>query len=159
MLLNQRPFLHKKMSGAAVQVLALATVIMSGGAFAGDDMPNACPIDGCMVKIVAVAKAGDELELTFDANFKPDVTRNHFHVWWGEQYTVKQVGRNAKSTHGVEQGRWHRHDDYPKYVTKSAASTSMRDGATTLCVTAADRGHNILDATLYQCVDVSSHLN
>jgi len=159
MYLNKNAFLCKNMFGGAIGALTLATAFMNSGASAGDAMPNACPIDGCMVEIVAVAKAGDELELTFDANFKPDVTKNHFHVWWGEQYTVKQVGRNAKSTHGVEQGRWHRHDDYPKYVTKSAASTSMRDGATTLCVTAADRGHNVLDATLYQCVDVSSQLN
>jgi len=159
MYLNQRAFLSLIMSGGAIRVLTLATAFISGGVSAGDEMPNACPIDGCTVKIVAVAKAGDELELTFDANFKPDVTKNHFHVWWGEQFTVKQVGRNAKSAHGVEQGRWHRHDDYPKYVTRSAASTGMRDGATTLCVTAADRGHNVLDATLYQCVDVSSQLN
>lgn len=159
MFMNKKALSDKCVSNAAIRILTLATALLSVDASAGDDMPNACPIDGCMVKIVAVAKAGDELELTFDANFKPDVTKNHFHVWWGEQYTVKQVGRNAKSAHGVEQGRWHRHDDYPKYVTKSAASTSMRDGATTLCVTAADRGHNVLDATLYQCVDVSSYLN
>lgn len=123
------------------------------------DMPNACPVDGCVVKIAAIAKAGNELEVTFESNFKPDVAKNHFHVWWGEQYTVKQVGRNAKGTFGVEQGRWHRHDDYPTYTTTNAASTGMRDGATTLCVTAADRGHNVLDATLYHCMDASAQLN
>ena len=60
---------------------------------------------------------------------------------------------------GVEKGRWHRHDDYPNYVTTNAASTSMRDGATTICVTAADRGHNVLDDKLYHCVDASAYLN
>jgi hypothetical protein len=122
-------------------------------------MPNACPIDGCSVKITGIATPGDELELTFEPNFQPDVSKNHFHVWWGELYTVEQVGRNAQSTFGVEKGRWHRHDDYPKYITTNAASTGMRDGATTICVTAADRGHNVLDAKLYHCMDASDYLN
>lgn len=148
------------MSGKAIGIAAVAAVQLTGGSLAAaDSMPNACPIDGCMVKIAGIEKAGDELELTFEANFTPDVAKNHFHVWWGEQYTVQQVGRNAKSAFGVEQGRWHRHDQYPKYVTTSAASTSVRNGATTLCVTAADRDHNVLDATLYDCADASAYLN
>lgn len=122
-----------------------------------DDMPNACPIDGCEVTITGVKAAGDELELTYEANFTPDVSKNHIHAWWGEQYTVEQVGRNAETDHGVTQGRWHRHDDYPTYVTKEAVSTSVRDGATTVCVSAADRDHNILDASIYHCVDVSGY--
>ncbi|HHI76657.1 MAG TPA: hypothetical protein ENJ94_05735 [Gammaproteobacteria bacterium] len=125
---------------------------------AAAEMPNACPIDGCQVKITDARRAGDEVELTFDANFQPDVARNHFHVWWGELYKVRQVGRNAKAQFGVTQGRWHRHDDYPRYVTRNAASTAQRKGATTLCVTAADGGHNVLDPSLYHCVDVSALL-
>jgi hypothetical protein len=120
-------------------------------------MANACPVDGCEVKILVVKPTGDELVLTFKANFKPDVSKNHLHVWWGEQYDVKQVGRNAK-TFGVEKGKWHRHDDYPDYTTKGAASTSIREDAVTICVTSADRNHNVLDATLYHCVDASDHL-
>ena len=89
----------------------------------------------------------------------PDVSKNHFHVWWGELYKVQQVGRNPQSTFGVEKGRWHRHDDYPKYVTTNAASTGMRNGATTVCVTASDRGHNVIDDKLYHCVDASDQLN
>lgn len=144
----------------AIQVMAVAAALLgSTYSFAADSMPNACPIDGCIVKITSIAKAGDELELTFDSNFQPDVSKNHFHVWWGELYTVEQVGRNAQSTFGVEKGRWHRHDDYPTYVTTNAASTAMRNGATTICVTAADRGHNVLDAKLFHCVDASDHLN
>ena len=136
-----------------------AALLGSPWSFAAKAMPNACPVDGCVVTITGIAKAGDELELTFDSNFMPDVSKNHFHVWWGELYTVQQVGRNAQSTFGVEKGRWHRHDDYPKYVTTNAASTGMRNGATTICVTAADRGHNVLDDKLYHCVDASAHLN
>ena len=137
--------------------IAAAALIGTGQANASEQMANACPVDGCEVKILAVKPAGEELMLTFKANFMPDVSKNHLHVWWGEQYDVKQVGRNAKAF-GVEKGKWHRHDDYPDYTTTGAASTSIRDGAVTVCVTAADRNHNVLDANLYHCVDASDHL-
>jgi hypothetical protein len=121
-------------------------------------MPNACPVDGCEVKITGVKQSGSELELTFESNFTPDVSKNHFHVWWGENFTVNQVSRNAEPVYGVKQGRWHRHDDYPTYVTQGAASLSVRGNATTLCVTAADRNHNILDENIYHCVNVKDKL-
>ena len=121
-------------------------------------MPNACPVDGCEVKIVDFSRSGAELELTFDANFTPDNSKNHFHVWWGENFTVEQVGRNAEPLYGVKQGRWHRHDDYPTYVTQGAASMSVRGDAVTLCVSAADRNHNILDVKIYHCVNVKDKL-
>ena len=136
----------------------LASVVGVGDAIGADALPNACPVDGCEVKILAVKPAGEELELTFESNFSPDVSKNHFHVWWGEKFTVEQVGRNAETVHGVTQGRWHRHDDYPTYVTTGAASTSARDGATTVCVSPADRNHNIIDVKIYHCVDASSSL-
>lgn len=123
------------------------------------DMPNACPVDGCEVKILSVDPAGEELVLMLEANFTPDNARNHLHMWWGEQYTVKQVGRNAKSEFGEEQGKWHRHDSYPEYTTTGAASVAVRDGSSTLCVTAADRDHNVLDAELFHCVDVSKYVS
>lgn len=136
----------------------LAMVMGGGGAFAAEALPNACPVDGCEVKIAQVKRSGDELALTFEANFTPDVSKNHFHVWWGENFTVKQVSRNAETVHGVTQGRWHRHDDYPTYVTTGAASTGVRGSAKTVCVTAADRDHNVLNVDLYHCVDASQHL-
>ncbi len=136
----------------------VAAAIGVDGARAADSMPNACPVDGCEVKIMGVKPAGAELEITLKANFQPDVSKNHIHVWWGEIYTVEQVGRNAKPVHGVTQGRWHRHDDYPTYVTQGAASTSIRGKATTICVTAADRNHNIIDVKIYHCVDASGQL-
>lgn len=135
----------------------LAAAVACGGALAAD-MPNACSVDGCQVKIIGVKPAEGELELTFEANFGPDNAKNHLHVWWGELYTAKQVGRNAEPVHGVEQGRWHRHADYPVYITQGAASTAERGDAVTVCVTAADRGHNVLDAELHHCVDASEHL-
>jgi hypothetical protein len=133
----------------------LATAVLASAA----DMPNACPVDGCIVKIVSVEKSGDELAVTLESNYTADVARNHFHMWWGEQYTSRQVGRNALSEFGEQQGKWHRHDDFPVYITTGAASTAVREGATTLCVTAADRGHNVLDADLFDCRDVSQYLN
>lgn len=145
--------------GRVAMAAAMATtVIVADQALAADTMPNACPVDGCEVRITDVKAAGSELELTLDANFQPDVSKNHIHVWWGESFTVEQAGRNAEPVHGVPQGRWHRHDDYPTYVTQGAASTEARDGAKTLCVSAADRNHNILDVSIFHCVDVNSLL-
>jgi len=144
-----------------IGLLLLGSLNMAAGivtAHAEDPLPNACPVDGCEVKIVEVKASGDELELTLESNFTADVAKNHYHVWWGDNFTVQQVGRNAEPVHGVAQGRWHRHADYPTYITQGAASTTVREGSTTLCVSAADRDHNILDVAVYQCVDVSSHL-
>ena len=139
--------------GLAVLALALA----GSATQAAETMPNACPVDGCTAKIISVKPAGDELEITFEANFTPDVSKNHLHVWWGDVYKVEQVGRNAQTVHGVTQGRWHRHDHYPVYVTQGAASTSVRNNTTTLCVSPADRNHNILDVKIYHCLDAGAH--
>lgn len=157
-----RNFLERPAKRSAACALALG-LSLSGSLFgaaevrADDAKPNACPVDGCEVTIVGIQKAGDELELAYEANFSPDVSKNHIHAWWGEIYTVEQVSRNAETVHGVDQGRWHRHDDYPTYVTTEAASTAVREGATTICVSPADRDHNILDVSLYHCVDVSGY--
>ncbi|MDJ0667300.1 MAG: hypothetical protein QNJ61_08480 [Desulfobacterales bacterium] len=142
----------------AVLLLLGAALISAGAVSTLADMPNACPVDGCEVKIERVTRSGEELEITFIANFTPDVSKNHFHVWWGENFTVQQVGRNAEPVYKVKQGRWHRHDDYPTYITQGAASTKVRGKATTICVSAADRHHNILDVKKYHCVDASQHL-
>jgi len=122
------------------------------------DKPNACPVDGCLATIVGIKSAGEELEVTLETNYTPDNSRNHLHMWWGEQFTSQQVGRNAKSEHSVTQGKWHRHDDFPVYITTGSASVEVREGATTLCVTAADGDHNVLDAEKFHCMDVSKFL-
>jgi hypothetical protein len=137
---------------------ALLVTITGAGTIAQENLPNACPVDGCEVKIAEVSKAGDELQLTFETNFHPDMSKNHIHVWWGELYTVEQVSNNAEPTYGVKQGDWHPTDEFPTYVTQSAASVTVRDGTRTLCVSAADRNHDILDPKAYDCVDVGDHL-
>jgi hypothetical protein len=115
-------------------------------------------VDGCVVTIVDVSNASDELRVTLEANFTPDVSKNHFHVWWGELYTVEQVSNDAEPSYGVKQGDWHPTADFPTYITQSAASVSARNGAHTLCVSPADRNHDILDPKVYNCVDVGEHL-
>lgn len=117
---------------------------------------NACPAEGCMITITDVTKSGDELAITWEANFAPDTARNHIHVYW-DIYTADQVSSDAEDR-GVEQGDWVPTDAYPTYVTESAASTANRGGSTTICVTAADRDHAVLDSSLVHCVDVSGEL-
>src|SRR5262249_41954496 len=135
-----------------------ATAMFGSKAPLAADMPNACPVDGCMVEIIDVKRVGDELQLTLKANFTPDISKNHIHVWWGENFTVKQVSNNAEPVYKVKQGEWHPMADYPVYITQSAASLKVRGNAKTICVSPADRNHDILDVKVFQCVDVSSKL-
>lgn len=146
-----------KFLGVAVACGLAGSPFLSSSALA-QDKSNACPVDGCIVQIVSAEPKGDELEVTFDANFTPDMSKNHIHIWWGEQFDVKQVSNNAETVHGVKQGSWHPTDDFPSYVTQSAASVAERDGAVTLCVSAADRNHDIIDVTLFECKSVADVL-
>ena len=116
---------------------------------------NACPVDGCMVEILSASADGDELAIEFGGNFMPDMSKNHIHVWWGENFTVQQVSNDAETVHGVTQGDWHPTADYPNYVTTGAASVSARETATSVCVSAADRNHDILDVNLVTCRSVA----
>jgi hypothetical protein len=108
------------------------------------------------VSIASAEKSGDELNLVFESNFAPEVARNHIHIYW-DNFTADQVSKDAKSR-GVEQGNWHPTDDYPAYVTQSDASVSARGSSTTLCVTAGDRDHNVIDSSVVQCMDVGDSL-
>jgi hypothetical protein len=122
----------------------------------GGPVQNACPVEGCTVKIDNVVRSGDELKVTWTANYKPDFSKNHIHVYW-DTYTSQQVSNDAEA-HGVKQGSWHPTDEYPVYVTGSEASVKRRDGSTHLCVTAGDRNHNVIDPKLFQCTDVKDQL-
>lgn len=119
---------------------------------------NACPVDGCEVSVTSATLAGDEVALEFAANFEPDLSKNHIHVWWGENFTVRQVSNNAEPTYGVEQGDWHPTDEFPGYTTTGASSMAVRGEAVTLCVTAADRNHDILDPEVVNCYSIESLL-
>ncbi|MGZ8578041.1 MAG: hypothetical protein ACXWWX_00770 [Actinomycetota bacterium] len=117
---------------------------------------NACPADGCAITIVDVAPEGEELAITWEANFQPDTSKNHIHVYW-DTYSADQVSSDAEAR-GVEQGEWVPTADYPRYVTESAVSVSERGDSTTVCVTAGDRDHAVIDATIVDCMDVSDLL-
>lgn len=143
---------------------ALAVACVAGGLSVattalGQDGMNACPVDGCIVQIVSAERAGDEIKVVFDANFVPDLSKNHFHVWWGENYSVEQVSGNAESFYGVEQGIWHPIDDYPEYTTTGDIAVAARGEAVTLCATASGRNHDILDPTLVSCMSVADLVN
>ena len=118
---------------------------------------NACPVDGCRVRLESVEREGDELHVSFTANFAPDVSRNHFHVYW-DTWTAAQVSDNAQTQHGVAQGEWVPTADNP-FTTASEVSVAARRGSTTLCVTAGDRDHNVIDPNLADCRDVSGLLS
>ena len=117
---------------------------------------NACPIEGCKVKIDKVERAGSELKVTWTANYKPDFSRNHIHVYW-DTYTADEVSNDADAR-GVKQGSWHPTDEYPVYTTGSEASVKRRGTSTRLCVTAGDRNHDVIDSKLFQCFDVKDLL-
>ena len=115
---------------------------------------NACPVESCSITITEVAASGDELEITWDANFDPDLSRNHIHVYWST-FTPAEVSNDAETTHGVTQGVWVPTDANPVFTTEGAVSTAERGDATEVCVTAADRDHNVLDVSIQDCTDVS----
>lgn len=117
---------------------------------------NACPPEGCEITITTVEPAGDELAVTWTANFLPDFSRNHIHVFW-DDVTADQVSSDAESR-GVEQAAWTPTDDYPVFTTGSETSLETRPDSTTLCVTAADRDHVVLDSSIVHCMDVSAQL-
>lgn len=117
---------------------------------------NACPPEGCQITIVDAKRQGDEIAVTWEANFAPDVSRNHIHVYW-DIYTADQVSSDAEAR-GVSQGEWVPTDEVPTFVTQDVVAVAMRGDSTTICVTAGDRDHAVLDASLVDCRDVADLL-
>lgn len=115
---------------------------------------NACPVEGCRITIASAEKAGDEIKLGFQANFTPDVSRNHFHVYW-DRFDAKQVSNDAQTRHGVVQGDWEPTADNP-FTTEGTVSVTVRQTSSRVCVTAGDRDHNVLDPTVVDCRDVAA---
>jgi hypothetical protein len=117
---------------------------------------NACPVDGCAITILDAQRVGKEIRLKWKANYAPDFSKNHIHVYW-DIYTADQVSNDA-ADRGVKQGEWVPTGDYPVYITSGAVSTAKRKGSTKICVTAGDRDHNVIDASIVNCRDVSNLL-
>ena len=118
--------------------------------------PNACPAEGCRVRITSATREGSEIKLSFEANYTPDAARNHFHVYW-DTYSARQVSDNAEPRFGVKQGEWVPTADNP-FTTTEAVSVAARQSSTRLCVTAGDRDHNVIDPEAVDCRDVSGLL-
>ena len=120
-------------------------------------LPNACPAEGCKASIVSAVKSTNgELTLTLTANFTPDISHNHFHIYW-DTYTARQVSDDAQPRFQVTQGDWVPTDANP-YTTGDETSVTKRGSSTHLCVTAGDRNHDVLNPDLYQCYDVGPEL-
>ncbi|MGZ8734412.1 MAG: hypothetical protein ACXW1M_04440 [Acidimicrobiia bacterium] len=122
-----------------------------------EPVQNACPVDGCQITIDDVTRDGEELEITWTANFDPDVSRNHIHVYW-DTYDPAQVSNDAESTHGVTQGEWVPTDSYPSFTSEGAVAVGQRGTSTTVCVTAGDKDHNVIDVGVENCRDVAAIL-
>lgn len=117
---------------------------------------NACSEEGCAISITEVTADGDELVVTWSTNFGPDLARNHIHIYW-DTFTADEVSSDAESR-DVDQGDWVPTDDNPTHTTAGAASVAARGASTTLCVTAADLDHVVIDSSLFDCRDVSELL-
>jgi hypothetical protein len=117
-----------------------------------------CPDDVCRVTIKSVVAAGDELELEFEANFIPEMSGVHIHVWWGARFTPDEVSLHADHLYGVEVGEWDPTDDYPRHTTTGASSTAARDGTHILCVSASNAIHDLLNPKRFHCIDVQEYL-
>jgi hypothetical protein len=117
---------------------------------------NACPAEGCQIKIVDATREGGEIAVTWEANFVPDVSKNHIHVYW-DRYTAGQVSSDAEAR-GKTQGEWVPTDVVPTYVTESAVAVATRGESTTICATTGDRDHVVIDEALVDCRDVADLL-
>jgi hypothetical protein len=117
---------------------------------------NACPPEGCTIDIVDTAASGREISVTWETNFVPDVSQNHIHIFW-DIYTADQVSSDAEAR-GVTQGEWVPTADVPTFVTKGPVSVRNRGTSSVLCVTAGDRDHAVIDASIVDCQDVSDLL-
>ncbi|MGB7806248.1 MAG: hypothetical protein WBM72_11680 [Actinomycetota bacterium] len=121
-----------------------------------DPVANACPTEGCSITITDAAASGDEIEVTWEANFVPDVSKNHIHIFW-DIYEPEEVSSDAEANDLV-QGEWVPTDSVPTYVTEGAVSVQERGDSTTLCATAGDRDHAVIDPSIVDCFDVSDLL-
>ncbi|MDH4112912.1 MAG: hypothetical protein OEV60_09580 [Actinomycetota bacterium] len=134
-----------------------AATSVADGETSAAPVSNACPVEGCMITIVDAVAEGDEIAVTWETNFVPDVSKNHIHIYW-DIYTADQVTADAEAR-GEQQGEWVPTADVPTYVTESAVSVSERGDSTTLCATAGDRDHIVIDSSIVSCFDVSDLLS
>ena len=133
--------------------------VAASAAPAVDEMPNACPVEGCKITIAGAELKDGEIALTLEANYQPDFERNHMHFFWDSQEPGAVSSDYAEKGFAV-QGKWHPTDVFPNYSTQADASvdSEFRGDSTTICVTAANTDHAVLDASIVDCRDVSDLL-
>lgn len=122
----------------------------------GELLINLCPDRGCRVEISEVERQGGELQLTFEANFAPDLARNHLHVYW-DNFSAQQVSVDAGIRFGVRQGDWTETDENV-FVTSGATMVGARGDSMVICVTVADLNHSVIDPQHSDCFDVGELL-
>jgi hypothetical protein len=137
--------------------LATSALLMPVSGYA-QSLTNACPVDGCVVKIKSLALDDGEIKIEFETNFLPSMSKNHIHVWWGENFDIKQITSDAENKYGLKHGKWHPTGDYPIYTTRKGASMKSRGEATTICVTASDRSHIIFNPEEKDCKSIANLL-
>jgi hypothetical protein len=159
----------RRVTGRKVVATALLVVLAGCGGDDGAAAPsetvgqttaaaeaNACPVDGCEIEITDAVRSGDEITVTFATNFDPNISRNHIHVYW-DAFTADQVSNDA-AARDVEQGKWIPTDVLVGFTTEGDIAISERAGSTTLCVTAGDLNHDVIDAEVVNCRDVATLL-
>jgi hypothetical protein len=159
--------MHRARYLLAGQTVVLALAVLAAGCGSDKDKgaaasssttttvatQNACPTSGCSVTITDVKKEGTELRVSWTANYAPDFSKNHIHVYWSK-YSADQVSDDA-AKRKVVQGEWEPTDSYPTYLTEGAVSTKVRADSPKICVTAGDRDHIVIDSSIVNCRDVS----
>lgn len=108
--------------------------------------PPACD-GGLCVEIDDVIVDGGELLITWTAEgFVPDTAATHAHFYWGI-YDAEQVGTNA-----VDRAPWELTDDQPFVPGGELRLANRPAGADTVCVTAADSAHAVIEPANHHCV-------
>jgi len=132
---------------------ALATLVITN-VVPKPAFSQACPEEGCIVEIASIQPAGDEFIVQFRSNFQPEMSGNHFHLWWKSELDVRSMSLDEEVRLGDPKGEWDPTENYPLHVTTGASSFQNRGDSNELCVSAGDARHNIIDPDVYDCKSV-----
>jgi hypothetical protein len=108
--------------------------------------PVACD-GGLCIEIDDIVLDGGELLITWTADgFVPDTAATHAHFYWGV-YEAEQVGTNA-----TDRAPWELTDDQPFVPGGELQLANRPAGADSVCVTAADSAHAVIEPANHHCV-------
>ncbi|MFO7959554.1 MAG: Hsp70 family protein [Nitriliruptoraceae bacterium] len=108
--------------------------------------PAACDGGSC-ITIDDIALDSGELLITWTADgFVPDTSATHAHFYWGI-YDAAQVGTNA-----ADRSPWELTDAQPFVPGGELQLANRPAGADTVCVTAADGEHAVIEPANHHCV-------